>query len=309
MITEQYTYKLAKRGKWKCPECGRKTFVCYVDANGQVLNENVGKCDRADKCAYHYPPKQYFADTQTVGAIMPHHHRPTYRPQPRPIYIDKDIFKKSLQKHDANNLLMYLNNIFGGALVRDMIERYYIGTSHKWNGATVFWQVDIYGHIHRGKIMLYNATNGKRVKEPFSHITSVHSVLKIDGEKPPQCLFGEHLLPDHPDTTIAIVESEKTAIISNAVFGDCITLACGGCGNLTPSMCEPLRGRDVILFPDNGKFSEWTEKGNKMRYLFGRLRIAEIMEHEALNVGDDIGDLFTQRYPNIESLDLKLIDL
>ena len=34
-----------------------------------------------------------------------------------------------------------------------------------------------------------------------------------------------------------------------------------------------------------------------MRHLFGRLRIADIMEREAVYIGDDIGDLIVDRYP------------
>lgn len=124
--------------------------------------------------------------------------------------------------------------------------------------------------------------------------TTVHKLMNLGDNLPPQCLFGEHLLPDYPDMTVAIVESEKTAMIASGVFGDCITLACGGCGNLTATMCEPLRGRDVVLFPDNGKFNEWREKGKQMRHLFGRLRIAAIMEHAG--DGDDIGDLILSHY-------------
>ena len=26
------------------------------------INDDVGKCNRLDKCGYHYPPRQYFAD-------------------------------------------------------------------------------------------------------------------------------------------------------------------------------------------------------------------------------------------------------
>ena len=103
MITQQFQYQLAKRGKWVCPECGRKTFVCYVDTNGNVLNEGVGKCDRADKCAYHYTPRQYFADNKGVG--VPLHTRPIFKQQPtlQPSYIDDGVFKKSLKHYDRNN--------------------------------------------------------------------------------------------------------------------------------------------------------------------------------------------------------------
>lgn len=314
MIIQQHQYQLAKRGKWICPKCGHKTFVCYVDANGNVLDESVGKCDRADNCNWHYRPRQYFADNKLIGEGVPQRRpsRPMFRPQPRPTFIDPDMFKQSVTAtiSHRNNLVDYLKSVFGVELVNYMVREYYIGTSKHFGGAaTVFYQVDRYGKIHRGKIMQYNATDGKRVKEPFPMFTTVHKLMKLGDNLPPMCLFGEHLLPDYPDMTVAIVESEKTAMIASGVFSDCITLACGGCGNLTAAMCEPLRGRDVVLLPDNGKFDEWSEKGKQMRHLFGRLRIAVIMEREALNIGDDIGDLFLQRYPDVEPIDFSLTDL
>ncbi len=311
MITQQYQYQLARRGKWICPECGRKTFVCYVDADGHVLDESVGKCDRADHCAHHYTPRQYFEDHQAMGIVKPRrHHQPMYQVTPKPIYIDNKIFKQSClaTMSNHNNLVDYLKTVFGVEIVNRMVHDYYIGTSRHWSGSTVFFQVDRYGKVRRGKIMLYNPTNGKRVKYPNGDgvVTSVHKVMEL-GEKPPQCLFGEHLLRDDPGVTVAVVESEKTAIILSVVLGDCIAVACGGCGMLTAAMCEPLRGRDVILIPDNGQYTRhqnkkgewhdgWSEKGKQMRHIFGRLRIADIMEREAINPGDDIGDLVLQRY-------------
>ena len=34
----------------------------YTENNNQYLSERVGKCNRLDKCGYHYTPKQYFTD-------------------------------------------------------------------------------------------------------------------------------------------------------------------------------------------------------------------------------------------------------
>lgn len=310
----QHQYSLAKRGKWICPQCGKKTFVCYVDENGHVLDEGVGKCDRADNCAYHKPPRDYFKDHQVIAEAKPRRpYRPMLRPLLQPSYIDKDVFKRvvlATQSH-RNHLVTYLNTVFDTAIVEQMKRDYYIGTSKHWDSSTVFWQVDKYGHVHGGKIMQYDPTNGKRIKEPTPRITWVHTAMGLPDYNLKQCLFGEHLLRDYPDVTVGVVESEKTAIIASGVFGDCIAVACGGCGNLTNALCEPLRGRDVVLFPDNGKFAEWSEKASKMRHLFGRLRIADIMEREAANVGDDIGDLITQRYPEWQrqSLDIVPINL
>ena len=38
--------------------------MIYIDTenNNQYLSERVGKCNRLDKCGYHYTPKQYFTD-------------------------------------------------------------------------------------------------------------------------------------------------------------------------------------------------------------------------------------------------------
>ena len=64
-----YRFTLEKyRGistRYTCPQCGRKhTFTRYIDTenNNNYLSDNVGKCNRLDKCGYHYTPKQYFTD-------------------------------------------------------------------------------------------------------------------------------------------------------------------------------------------------------------------------------------------------------
>ena len=38
--------------------------MIYIDTenNNNYLSERVGKCNRLDKCGYHYTPREYFAD-------------------------------------------------------------------------------------------------------------------------------------------------------------------------------------------------------------------------------------------------------
>ena len=51
--------------RYTCPQCGRKhTFTRYIDTenNNKYISDNVGKCNRLDKCGYHYTPREYFAD-------------------------------------------------------------------------------------------------------------------------------------------------------------------------------------------------------------------------------------------------------
>ena len=308
MISKEYDVSLATpreqtamRGKLKCPNCGHKTFVPYLNADREIIDANYyGRCERINSCGYHKRPGD-------DGEHKRNRTKYVSKPQPRPIYInDKvfirqhgDVFKKSVMAtyKERNHLITFLNRVFGEKIVKRMIADYYIGTSNHWSGATVFWQIDGGGRVHGGKIMQYNPDNGKRVKEPYNRITWVHSALKIPSYILRQCLFGEHLLAKYPDMFVVIVESEKTAIMLSAIVTDCIVLACGGCQNLTIAFCEPLRGRNVVLIPDNGKLAEWSEKGQKLRHLFKTLSIVDIMERPdtlqrwKLNGGDDIGDL------------------
>ena len=67
-MNNNYRYQLEKyRGRstrYVCPQCGRKqVFTKYIDTyNNVYINDKVGKCNRIDKCGYHYTPKQYFED-------------------------------------------------------------------------------------------------------------------------------------------------------------------------------------------------------------------------------------------------------
>ena len=116
--------------------------------------------------------------------------------------------------------------------------------------------------------MQYDPESGHRVKDGGKgRVTWVHTTMKQDGELPGQCLFGEHLLnDDNRELPVAVVESEKTAIIMSGAFDGCVVVATGGCGNLKLIKREAMRGRDVVLFPDEGMFEEWQQQGDEMRH-------------------------------------------
>ena len=41
----------------------KNVFTRYIDTyNNIYINDIVGKCNRIDKCGYHYTPHQYFTD-------------------------------------------------------------------------------------------------------------------------------------------------------------------------------------------------------------------------------------------------------
>lgn len=260
--------------KHRCPHCQhrRKTFTVYINTQtNQPLASHVGKCDREVKCGYHYKPKQYFADEGlgVQGSVMVS--ASNHSAQAGPLSFNKlrmtaahdtiptTIFTRSLSQYGQNNLIEYLTLRFGYDTTLMLIERYFIGTSKHWYGATVFWQVDVTGQVRAGKIMLYNVTNAKRVKQPFNHITWVHTLLQLPGFELSQCFFGEHLLQGN-NQPVAIVESEKTALIASVCVPAYIWLAAGSLNNLTPQKCTVLTGRQVYLYPDLGAYEAWQAK-------------------------------------------------
>jgi hypothetical protein len=73
--------------------------------------------------------------------------------------------------------------------------------------------------------MLNNPTTGKRIKEPFNHINWAQKVLKEPEYELKQCFFGEQLIDK--SKPVAIVESEKTAVIASGYLPQFIWLAAG----------------------------------------------------------------------------------
>ena len=109
----------------------------------------------------------------------------------------------------------------------------------------------------------YSPTTGKRVKEPCNRITWAHTALKLPDFTVNQCLFGEHLLKDGCKP-VAIVESEKTALIASAYLPQFVWLSVGGLSNLNKENCKPLAGRKVILYPDLNGFEKWSIRAQEL---------------------------------------------
>jgi hypothetical protein len=99
-----------------------------------------------------------------------------------------------------------------------------------------------------------------------------------DDWKPEHCLFGLHLLSEERSVkskeciarrpegeiqsrTVAVVESEKTAVIMSEVKPDYLWLATGGKTELNVCKLKPLQNHKVIIFPDTdpdgSTYKEW----------------------------------------------------
>jgi Domain of unknown function (DUF6371) len=311
MATQHYRFCLDNRRPTRliyCPQCRKRTFKRYLDTETDAfLPEQVGRCNRESNCAYHYTPKQFFADNPTVK--MAESKQCTYPSftaqeivQDSFSTIPLPIFEKSKSHYNANNFVAYLKNLFHDDWAAQLIEQFHIGTSKHWQGATVFWQVDSLGNIRTGKIMLYDVVTGKRRKDDdgTQYINWAHTALKTPNFNLQQCLFGEHQLLNQPmDKTIAIVESEKTAILMSALLPQYIWLATGGLHNLKAERCQVLAKRRVILFPDLNAFEKWKAKEAELKQIGCSVITSDLLERHATTTdkteGYDLADYFIKR--------------
>ena len=339
-----YRYQLERyRGpstRYRCPQCGRKgTFSRYIDTlnNNIYISDNVGICNRIDKCGYHYTPKQYYTDnpwkrdnaTTNSGSLRPcgYHYtpkqyytdnpwkrerefsffslhrekekkkieRPTPPPKPKPIdYIPEWVWEYSRSHGTTSDHHKWLASLFGHDEAERIAQLYGMGTTK--DGHAIFWQRDIEGHLRTGKIMAYDPTTGHRRKGANS-ISWVHSELKRAGKlreswELSQCLYGEHLLAERPTATVALVEAYKTAHVGAILMPDYVWLATDSLSGLGQERLSPLKGRKVLLYPDEGKgYAIWSEKMASIAECLGlRYRVSRFTEGHALSQGDDFVD-------------------
>lgn len=310
-----YKYELQKYktgSKVDCPSCGqKKRFTLYIDTEtGQPLHRTVGICDRESNCGYHYTPKQYFADNgqpmqQQYAHIAPIAPTPPKQPDFVPFYL----VEKS--ESTQSNFVSFLSTLFtDGAIIQSLCQRYNIGATKQRE--VIFWQVDELNNVRSGKVMQYDPTNGKRSKTQTTDW--IHSRMikakQLNDFNLIQCFFGQHLLSSNPSATVAIVESEKTAIIASGLMPNLIWLAAGSLHGLNIEKCKCLKGRNVIFFPDLSKqqtnrmtaFEVWSAKAIEISRAHGcKVVVSDLLERNASEAeraqGLDIADYLTSQQP------------
>jgi hypothetical protein len=294
-----FRYKLqiysGPNSKWNCPNCLQKTLVRYIDSEtDQYINDDVGRCDRKVKCGYHFTAKQYFEANKSLGITYTQmsHFKPQIKAILKPHYISSETVASTLETPRNASLIKFLEYKYGEAETNKVISKYQLGAV---KNDVVFWQIDTSNRVRTGKIMKYDSNSGKRIKVgPPTNIIWAHKHFYNEGFIYVQCLFGENLIYGN-NHTIAVVESEKTAIISSLYFPDKIWVATGGIGNF--KLIEALKGRNVILYPDTGCYEIWRDKAylyrNKMN-----ISISTILEHNANIIerknGYDLADFLLQ---------------
>ena len=283
---KQYRYTLDKSSKkFTCPKCHKKTFVKYTETEtGNYLDEDFGRCDRESNCNYHNAPNGDYRNIFEVVNI----------PKPEPSFHDYDLVNQSRRNYEQNNFVKFLKTIFSDFEVKQVIQKYCIGTSKYWHGATVFWQIDNLQKVRHGKILQYVPETGKRFKDkngkPLIH--SVRAVLQIKNFNLCQCLFGLQLIANSLQKTIAIVESEKTAIIMSLFKPEYIWLSTGGKGFFKYDMLLLIKQFKIVAFPDKGEYKDWLNKATELNGFGFKIEVNDWLENSNYENGTDLADVY-----------------
>lgn len=264
-------------------------FKCFkCDAKGGVVDflmkhENLSYPD-----AIRWLGKKYSIETDmTEFNYTPPPPRPA--PPPLPMLVLPDAMVKARTKGIDDNILvrwlrMGINwDTIQRKRIDEMLTAYRIGHSPK-NGMTIFWQIDTDGNVRTGKMMLYKMDGHRDKREGAYTFDWIHSALFRDKRHPEydedkqemkQCYFGMHLLDAYKvknvEQSVCIVESEKTAVIMAAAYGNNakqVWMACGGMENLNRDKLAPIieQGRRIILYPDRDGVEKWRQKAQQLDY-------------------------------------------
>jgi hypothetical protein len=310
----EFKYSLDKSSKkFICPSCGKRRFVRYINTiTNEYLEETHGRCDRETSCGYHNNPKQ----NECIAIVN------IERLNLIPDYIDPLLVKQSLKKYCNNNFAKFLYKHFAKDEVENCIAKYNVGTSKHWEGATVFWQINQNQKVHTGKIILFDENTGKRVKNPFPHINWVHKKINKDKFNLKQCLFGLHLnktgvatslqtpiaIPlQYNCNTIAIVESEKTAIIMSLFIPEYVWMATGSKQNLKLQLLEPIKKENIVVYPDKGEFNDWNTKVIELQKQGFKIKCSSVIENSDFETGTDLADIYFAMKKNASKKNVAIV--
>lgn len=236
-----------------------------------------------------------------------------------PIEIINNALERGKNLYSSNNFIRGLRNKFRftDRQIESIISEYKIGNSKQWNGAVSFPYIDIEGNVRQLKVMDYSPTDCKRIKEPTNRIMYLgKKILDNENANLSLCFFGEHLLKKYPNKKVAIVESEKTAMIASVYFPEFVWIARGGkngCKWLNKPIAAPLkdRGTMVYLFPDLTKESEtvnaydlWKSEVLALQMIIGSttIEVSDLLENKATETersqGMDLAD-YLNRYDRL----------
>lgn len=272
-----------RESRFRCPNCGKaQQFTRYIlssdfqDGKITYAGEEYGVCNRKT-CGYsRYPDKE--ARYETIEA----------KPEAPKFFYDRSTVTSFHYNWANSELMQYLSSKIDPEKLEEACHLYAVGTLRDGNicidkdstpkkyktfyNGTIFWQVDQEANIHRGKVMFYRPDGHReKINDRDGAIMAMWQVCRRKREnEPDMCYFGQHLIRKFPDRHIALVESEKTAIVASCYLPQFTWMACGSINNFNAERLAFISktGLAVVVYPDYDGYAKWEEKARDIRPLF-----------------------------------------
>jgi hypothetical protein len=90
---------------------------------------------------------------------------------------------------------------------------------------------------------------------------------------------------------VALVESEKTAIIMSILKPNYTWLATGSKSGLKYEFLKPIKDYRIIAFPDKGEYSDWFNMAKQLNKLGFKILIDDFLENTDYPNGTDLADV------------------
>lgn len=263
-----------KAGQWKCFACGAKgrdifSFVAQMEGlnTDSDFPEVVRRAAAACGLSYLIGDNKQTEPTTRLHQLAPT--APRHKEPPRYFNAEAEAMAAEVEQ---TGLYKYLCGLWPAVEVAEVMRAYKVGRGHyltaadgwsmnpapcKLQGSTfcsAFPSIDGAGNVHAVKIIPYPDDDHHRLKGKMGA-----QLYWFKPEQNPGAYFGTHLLPLHPDKPVAVVESEKSAIVGTLFAPAYVWVAVAGATNLHPQRSEmaALAGRELHLFPDADKVAEW----------------------------------------------------
>lgn len=313
----QYKYGLDPSSKkYKCPECGRKSFVVYIDneTKAPVDEYQYGRCDKENSCNYHIHPNS----NPELAAKAKEEFVPRPDPEVRQIFPGENIWGPIVNR--TKTAVSPFHQYCKTKLLIPVEHLLKWGVYSDSDDLTVYAFKDFNNRIVNLKWFKYKedghrdkAFESFSLKQPKQNPPHTPPILQSEKkiskkeivEKYQMCLWGEHLLPRDPDQQpVCVVESEKSAVIASFFYKQFHWVSCGSNNGLTngkdgkPDKISHLKGRKVYWLCDADKASRITYGGDN-----NELRPSSVRHLLEAGIDVEIVDLFPERYDGYDIAD------
>ena len=90
---------------------------------------------------------------------------------------------------------------------------------------------------------------------------------------------------------VAIVESEKTALIMSIEFPKYTWMSTGSLNGFKYEYLAPLKGTVIIAFPDKGGYNKWKETSELLNEKGFNIEVSKLLENKDFKNGWDLVDM------------------